>query len=53
MNTGNEHQSNKSIPVGDNSPSIETVDVHDKLVNFSNLLETHDGILIDFYRGMW
>ncbi len=36
-----------------NAPQIDTVDIYDNPVKLDNLLKTHNGVLIDFFRGNW
>ena len=48
-NTSNQ----KGLNVGDTAPSFETVDIDKNEVSLTNLLKSHKGVLIDFFRGNW
>ena len=39
--------------IGDKAPNIDTIDVYNNPVKMERILKTHEGILIDFYRGIW
>ena len=41
------------IPLGENVPSIDTIDIFDKAVKLEELLIENRGVLIDFSRGAW
>lgn len=43
----------KGLPIGAEAPLIETKDIYDTPVNFKELLNEYDFILIDFFRGAW
>ena len=35
------------------APMINTVDIYNNPVNLKELLQTHNAVLIDFFRGAW
>ena len=41
------------LPTGVIAPSFNTKDIDGKSVNLKKLLEKHNGVLIDFFRGNW
>ena len=41
------------LRVGSKAPLFNTVDLYGNEMNLSKLLETHKGVLIDFFRGNW
>lgn len=43
----------KGLTVGTKAPNFETLDIDNNNVGLSNLLKTHKGVLIDFFRGNW
>jgi hypothetical protein len=50
-----EHISNskKGLALGVKAPTMSTKDIYNKNVNSTDLLQTYNGILIDFFRGAW
>ena len=50
-----EHISNskKGLTLGEKAPIVNTKDIYNKNINSINLLQTYEGILIDFFRGAW
>ena len=50
-----EHISNskKGLDLGVKAPIVNTKDIYKNNVNSTDLLQTYDGILIDFFRGAW
>ncbi|MFX1420567.1 MAG: hypothetical protein ACFE9N_16850 [Promethearchaeota archaeon] len=43
----------RGLALHSQAPMIKTVDIYNNPVNLENLLKTHNGILIDFFRGTW
>jgi len=43
----------KGLIVGTKAPLINTLDIYGNEVNLSKLLETYNGVMIDFFRGNW
>ena len=43
----------KGLQINAKAPLIDTVDIYDNPVKFSELLKIFNGILIDFFRGNW
>ncbi|GAG16787.1 unnamed protein product [marine sediment metagenome] len=43
----------KGLAVGTKAPLFETLDIDKNEVSLTNLLESHRGVLIDFFRGNW
>lgn len=43
----------EGLTVGTDAPLIDTQDIYSNKVNLTDLLETHDGVMIDFFRGNW
>lgn len=41
------------LSVGNKAPIINTEDIYGNKINLSKLLETYDGVMIDFFRGNW
>ena len=41
------------IQIGTKALMIETSNINENPINLKNLLKTHDGVLIDFFRGSW
>ena len=50
-----EHSSNneKGLPVGTKAPLINTIDVFEKKISFTELYKEHRGVFLDFSRGAW
>ncbi len=44
---------NKGLQIGTKAPVIETEDIDRDTVNLIRLLEKHNGVLLDFFRGSW
>jgi len=44
---------NKGLTIGSKAPIIETKDVFDIDIKLANLLEKHNGVMIEFWRGTW
>ncbi len=43
----------KGIQIKTKAPMINTVDIYENPMNLNDLLQTYDGVLIDFFRGNW
>jgi hypothetical protein len=43
----------KGLPIGNNAPLIDTIDIDGENVNLIKLLEKYRGVLIDLFRGSW
>ena len=41
------------LSVGSIAPIFETVDIYGNEMNLMKLLESYNGVLIDFFRGNW
>ncbi len=44
---------NKGLPLGTKAPMIDEEDIDGDNVNLTKLLEKHNGVLIDLFRGSW
>jgi hypothetical protein len=44
---------NKGLELGTRAPVIETEDIDGDNVNLIKLVDKHDGVLLDFFRGSW
>ena len=44
---------NKGLPIGSKAPNIEKNDIDENEVKLTVLLENHQSVLIDFFRGGW
>ena len=44
---------NKGLPLGTKAPMIDADDIDGERVNLNELLEKHDGVLLDLFRGSW
>ncbi|KKM95133.1 hypothetical protein LCGC14_1191250 [marine sediment metagenome] len=44
---------NKGLQLGTKAPVIETEDIDGDSANLIKLLEKHNGVLLDFFRGSW
>ncbi len=55
MMTETQHIStpNKGLTIGSKAPIIETKDVFDNDIKLADLLEKHNGVMIEFWRGTW
>ncbi|MHA2005866.1 MAG: hypothetical protein ACXABO_00015 [Promethearchaeota archaeon] len=45
--------SKERLLIGTKVPIIDTVDVFGNKINLVELLENHNGLLLDFHRGAW
>ncbi|MBY9016811.1 MAG: hypothetical protein KGD68_14065 [Candidatus Lokiarchaeota archaeon] len=45
--------SEKGLMTGSKAPMIDTVDIHEKEINLTDVLQDYRGLLIDFFRGAW
>ena len=43
----------KGLSLHTQAPLINTVDIFSNPVNLSNLIQNHNAVLIDFFRGTW
>jgi len=43
----------KGLETYTDAPMFETVDIYENPVILNDLLKTHNGVLIDFFRGNW
>jgi hypothetical protein len=43
----------KGIQINTIAPLIDTVDIYENPLNLKDLLQDHNGVLIDFFRGNW
>ena len=43
----------RGLPENSKAPTFDTKDIYGKKMNLENLLEEHNGVLIDFFRGNW
>jgi len=43
----------KGLLIGSKAPVFDTEDIYGKKINLNQLLKTHEGVLIDFFRGNW
>ncbi|MFW9936392.1 MAG: hypothetical protein ACFFD5_02005 [Candidatus Thorarchaeota archaeon] len=43
----------RGLNIGNTAPMIDTQDIYGNEVNLSKLLEIHNGVMIDFFRGNW
>lgn len=43
----------KGIQIHSKAPQIDTTDIYDNPIKLDKLLETFNGVLIDFFRGNW
>jgi hypothetical protein len=41
------------LPESSIAPIFDTKDVYGNVMNLERLLETYNGVLIDFFRGNW
>ena len=50
-----EHISNPiyGLPLGVKAPIINTTDIFDNNINLIEILQNHDGVVLDFFRGAW
>ena len=54
INTNNgESPRPKGIPINTNAPMIDTIDIYENPINLNDLLQSYNGVLIDFFRGNW
>lgn len=55
MMTETQHIStpNKGLTIGSKAPIIETKDIFDNDIKLADLLEKHNGVMIEFWRGTW
>ena len=45
--------SEKGLMTGTKAPMIDTVDIHGKIINLTDIIIENRGLLIDFFRGAW
>ena len=45
--------SKKGLQIGSKAPPIDTVDIYGKKIVMIEILQSHRGLLIDFFRGAW
>jgi len=43
----------KGLSVSSKAPVFDTEDIYGNKINLNQLLETFNGVLIDFFRGNW
>lgn len=43
----------KGVLIRSKAPQIDTTDIYDNPIKLDKLLETFNGVLIDFFRGNW
>ena len=43
----------KGIQIHSKAPQIDTTDIYDNPIKLDELLESFNGVLIDFFRGNW
>jgi len=43
----------KGVQIYSKAPQIDTTDIYDNPIKLDKLLETFNGVLIDFFRGNW
>jgi peroxiredoxin len=53
MNEDSSYARNKGLSVGETAPPFSTRDVYGNKINLDEILRTHNGLLIDFFRGAW
>jgi hypothetical protein len=53
MNDVDEPPRPSGLTVGTEAPMIHIEDISGNEINLDKLLETHDGVMIDFFRGNW
>jgi len=41
------------IQINTKAPMINTIDIYENPINLNDLLQTYNGVLIDFFRGNW
>lgn len=53
MSENNRYPSDKGLSIGTQAPEFSTTDVDGNKMVLKNILENHNGLLIDFFRGAW
>ena len=43
----------QGLPIGIKAPMIDTTDIVDMKINLTDILATHKGVLLEFFRGAW
>ena len=43
----------KGLQINSKAPQIDTTDIYDNPIKLNDLLESFNGVLIDFFRGNW
>ena len=43
----------KGLQINSKAPQIDTIDIYDNPIKLDDLLESFNGVLIDFFRGNW
>ncbi|MFW9825047.1 MAG: hypothetical protein ACFFE4_19050 [Candidatus Thorarchaeota archaeon] len=53
MSEGETSNSEERLPLDADAPLIETVDIFNNNISLKEILQTNDGVIIDFHRAAW
>jgi peroxiredoxin len=53
MTEDNQSSNVDGLSIGTKAPMIDTMDITGLKINLNDLLDTHKGVLLEFFRGAW